>query len=317
MIFQGRARDIVTTQSGAPPLVCQEDSFVASLQPDRTIVAIEATPPRPALAGLIGERGGGGFRKALQQVLPNEQRDSTPLSLILDDIAGTSLVAGWAWSQWDANWLENSRKALQNFDLEKAFASRTGICIGFAPGSSAFDSATDRSSSTPASDLPHPQDPDGWHELPVQSSVAMRRARFIDVSLTDVISVHSGFQDSASTPSGARAAVHEYRMSLTADPDSLCVLSLEAEPRVLPYAECTVAPSNLKSLIGTPLPQLRDKVLAELRGIAGCTHLNDAMRALAQVPALVSRLQDAAGRGGNARAVSQTQFPALRSIASE
>ena len=38
-----------------------------------------------------------------------------------------------------------------------------------------------------------------------------------------------------------------------------------------------------RCLLGTPLPELREKVLAELRGTAGCTHLNDALRALARI----------------------------------
>jgi DUF2889 family protein len=86
--------------------------------------------------------------------------------------------------------------------------------------------------------------------------------------------------------------VHEYRLNLTADPTSLRVLSVEAEPRVLPFVECTTAPANLRRLIGAPLPELRDRVLAELRGTAGCTHLNDALRALAEVPALLDRSRE-------------------------
>ena len=120
----------------------------------------------------------------------------------------------------------------------------------------------------------------------------MRRARRIDVWLDNVIVVDSAFQDSASTPTGCRAVVHEYRLHLTADPASLRVLSVAAEPRVLPFVECTAAPTHLGRLIGVSLPELRDTVLAELRGTAGCTHLNDALRALAQVPALVDRLPD-------------------------
>jgi hypothetical protein len=59
----------------------------------------------------------------------------------------------------------------------------------------------------------------------------------------------------------------------------------------LPFVECTSAPANLTRLIGAPLPELRDRVLAELRGTAGCTHLNDALRALADVPALVDHVR--------------------------
>ena len=291
MLLVGRARDIVTPLSAGPPTICREDAFKASLRPDRAIVAIEATPACPALLHLVGERGGGGLRRVLENVVPEHRRDATPLYLILDDISGTSLVAGWAWSQWDPDWLANSRAALKGFDLEKAFASRVGICSGFAPGSSGLDPGTDRSG-TPAPDLRHPDDPDGWHAFTVQDGVGMRRARRIDVWRDDVIVVDSAFQDSASTPAGGRSVVHEYRLRLTADPTSLQVLSVEAEPRVLPFVECTSAPANLRRLIGASLPELRDRVLAELRGTAGCTHLNDALRALAQVPALLDRMTD-------------------------
>jgi Protein of unknown function (DUF2889) len=290
MRMVGRARDIVTPRSGAAPITCAEDEFEASLGPDRIIAAIEAHPTRPALAGLVGERGGGGLRKILEKVAPEERRNATPLYLILDDISGASLVAGWAWSQWDPNWLENARAAMQGIDLEKAFRSREGVCIGFAPGSSAFNPSADRSG-TPAPDLRHPEDPEGWHAFTVQDSVGLRRARRIDVWLNEVIVIDSAFQDSASTPQGGRAVVHEYRLRVTADPGSLRVLSIEAEPRVLPHNECPSATTNLPRLLDSPLPQLREKVLAELRGTAGCTHLNDALRALAEVPSLVDHLR--------------------------
>jgi hypothetical protein len=39
------------------------------------------------------------------------------------------------------------------------------------------------------------------------------------------------------------------------------------------------------------LADLRQLVLERLRGTAGCTHLNDALRALAEVPHLVALLE--------------------------
>jgi hypothetical protein len=287
----GRARDVITPVSGGAPSVLAEDAFDAQLQPDRVIVSIEAEPARPALSRLIGERGGGGLRKALEAAVPEERHGSTPLYLILDDLSGTSLVSGWAWSQWDVNWLTTSRDALKDFDLEAAFRSRVGICAGFAERSSGLEVSTDRSG-TPAPDLRNPDDPEGWHRFTDQAgAVGMRRARRIDVRLNDKhIIIDAAFQDSATTPAGGRAVVHEYDLSATADAQSLRLLSVEAQPRVLPFVECPNATLNLSRLLGTPLPELRDKVLAELRGTAGCTHLNDALRALADVPALVNYL---------------------------
>jgi Protein of unknown function (DUF2889) len=291
MRLVGRARDVVTAKAGGRPVIYAEDGFEALLSPERSIVSIEADPPRAALSRLVGERGGGGLRRALQQVIPEERLNATPLYLILDDIAGSSLVAGWAWSQWDPNWLETSRAALKGFDLEKAFRSREGICSGFAPGSSAFSPKTNRSG-TPTSDLRNPDDPEGWHAFTAQDgSVGLRRARRIDVRLGKDILIDSAFQDSATTSSGGRAVVHEYRLTASADHKSLRLRSIEAEPRVLPFIECPSAVNNVGLLLDTPLPELRDKVLAELKGTAGCTHLNDALRALAEVPVLVQHLR--------------------------
>ncbi|WP_299690574.1 DUF2889 domain-containing protein [Hydrocarboniphaga sp.] len=289
----GRARDIVTPDSGGSPLTCAEDAFEAWLKLDLTIVAIEAQPPRPALARLAGTRVGSGLRQALAQAAPEERRLATPLYLILDDIAGTSLVSSWAWSHWNPNWLAEVRAAFSNSGTSQTVRTMEGVCIGMVPGSSAFDPHRERDP-TPVPELRNPDDPEGWHAFTVQDgAVGMRRARRIDVWREQgVIVIDSAFQDSATTPAGGRMAVHEYRLHVTADPRSLWLLSAEADARVLPHPECTAAAANLSRLLGSPLPALREKVLAELRGTAGCTHLNDAMRALAEVPALLKHLDD-------------------------
>ena len=290
----GRARDMVTPQAGGSGIVVAEDSFQAELQADRTIIAIAADPPRPALARIVGQRGGGRLRGVLAETIPEERAGATPLYLILDDISGASLVAGWAWSRWDPNWLETMRAAMNNPEMAAGFKNRENVCIGHAPGSSAFefDTMTDRTGNTPAPELRRADDPAGWHAFTVQDSVGMRRARRIDVWLDDVIVVDSAFQDSASTPDGGRAALHEYGLRMTVDPETLQILSIEAAPLVLPFVECPSATINMAKLVGTPVLQLRETVLAELAGVAGCTHLNDALRALAEVPALVGRLRE-------------------------
>lgn len=288
----GMARDIITPLSGGSAITSAQASMDAILQADRTIVSLTSKPERPALARLCGERGGGGMRKALAEAIPDELERGTPLYLLLDDIAGTSLVSGWAWSQWDPEWMENQTLPGEATSLKEAFAALAGICTGFAPGSSALDPACDRGQGTPTTDLRHPDDPEGWHAYPQHEGMAMRRARRIDVEMRDgLVRINSAFQDSATTPQGGRSVVHEYSLSATADPQSLELLSLEAVPHVLPFVECPGATAHLARLIGTPLPDLRAQVLAQLRGTEGCTHLNDAMRALADVPALLASLQ--------------------------
>ena len=118
----------------------------------------------------------------------------------------------------------------------------------------------------------------------------MRRARRIDLTLGDMVHIDCAFQDSASRPDGTRTALHEYRLTVTADPESLRVIAITAQPRVLPFPECPAATRNLTRLLGAPLIDLRERVLEELKGTAGCTHLNDAVRALAASPSLLQHL---------------------------
>src|SRR5690606_16364 len=99
--------------------------------------------------------------------------------------------------------------------------------------------------------------------------------------------------DSASLPTGGRAAIHEYKLQATADPKTLELLSVVADPRILPYRECPAAAGNVARLVGTPLRAMRSQVLTVLRRSLGCTHLNDALRALGEVPMLVADLQKA------------------------
>jgi hypothetical protein len=224
--------------------------------------------------------------------MPEERRAATPLHLILDDISGASLVAGWAWSQWIDDWLGGMPNRIDQRQLAAIFRNMEGICTGFAPGSSALALGSTRgpSGGAPAPGLRNPEDPDGWHGFPVQEGVNMRRARRIDVTLGDAVTIDAAFQDSASRPDGGRMALHEYRLFVTADPASLRITSIMAEPRVLPFPECPSATRNLARLLGAPLVELRERVLGELRGIAGCTHLNDALRALAAAPSLLEHL---------------------------
>jgi hypothetical protein len=59
---------------------------------------------------------------------------------------------------------------------------------------------------------------------------------------------------------------------------------------VLPYPECPSAAPNVAWLLDQPLPELRSRVLQILRGTDCCTHLNDALRALEDVPVLAGYL---------------------------
>lgn len=286
----GRARDLLTPSDGDDPVALREDTMRTGVNSaTRTIEEIEAHPTRPNVTKLIGARGGGNSRAVLADAMADEAAAGTPLYLLLDDIAGASLIAGFAYSRWiDHDLLMQEINARPVRDM-------TGICTGFQPGSGAL--MPDGSSKwnhhvQTVQPLPRANDPLSWHALEDITDMSMRRARRIDVHVGDVITIDSMFQDSSTVPSGGRVAVHEYRLTATADPDTEELLTIDADPRVLPYDECPLASRNVGKVLGTPLPELRAVVLERFPGTEGCTHLNDAMRALAEVPTLVRTLRE-------------------------
>lgn len=293
MKFHGRCRDILTPAEGGRPLLLQEDELHAGFAQDRTILSLDVVPHRPGIEVLVGRRGGDYLRAVIDEHLPAERKSASPLYLLLDDLSGASLIAGWAWSQWLPDWLPKNFVP-DDDDEARALrlASMASICIGFRPGSSALeDLRSSNQNCCPVEPLQHPEDPEGWHHLEEHLDTSMRRARRIDVWIeSGTVRIDSGFQDSASVPGGGRVAIHEYSLELTADLDKMELASIRATPRILPYPECPAAVNNLQRLIGTPLCDLPTVVLKELRRVQGCTHLNDALRALSSVPMLLAHL---------------------------
>jgi hypothetical protein len=285
--MHGQGRDLLTPSAG-PPLVVAQADIAMTITTERMIAEIDATPPDPRLDGLRGARGGGHLRSLIAEALPGEREAGTPLYLLLDDVSGASLVARWAWSQWDDTWLEGA----------KGHRSMENVCTGFRTGASSLireSGAVGPQNTVEVPPLENPDDPLSWHPLAVYEEISMRRARRIDVWVEDeVIQIESAFQDSATLPKGGRAAIHEYAIHATADLATGRLLTLVADPRILPYRSCPAAIVNTSRLLGEPLSRLRTAVVEALPGPLGCTHLNDMMRALAEAPILAARLLQAA-----------------------
>lgn len=291
---RGHARDLLTLADLDAPVTLAEDRFTARLSSAREVLAIASDPPRAGITQLIGARAGGQMRAAIAEALPGERESGTPLYLLLDDIAGSSLVSGFALVLWDPKLHEEVVESVAGQERRRRMA---GVCVGFTPGFSALTvgpQATQQNHRV-VEPLERNPDPLGWHELASMEGPVSRRARRIDVRLGERIEIDAHFQDSATTPSGERMAVHEYLLSATADRESLTLLSIEADPRILPFDECPTAVLNIKRLVGTPLGGLRQTVLTELARTQGCTHLNDMARSLAEVPQLAAALARAMG----------------------
>jgi len=288
----GRGRDLLTSFDGGA-VELASGAYTITASPQREILAIDTSPGHPRSGEMVGVRAGGASRTALADVLGDLR--GTPLFQILDDFAGASLVAGWIWSRWTDDW-----HARMSSNRAKSGAGNKGrmvnICTGFTEGGSSLtaDGDVDHSdqSATEVGPLIHPEDAMGWHQMPDQVGRPLaRRARRIDVWRAEgVLKVDAGFQDSGPNPAGTRTAIHEYRVYAEIDEASGRLLSLQALPLILPFRECPGASIKATRMVGKNVTEFRQAVLDTLAGTAGCTHLNDVLRALADVPVLAARL---------------------------
>lgn len=302
MRVTARARDLLTGAEPARPTVLAADSYVATVTPQRAIAAIASQPPRAGIERLVGSRAGSQLRGHIAEVLPDELRRGTPLYLLLDDLAGASLVANWAWSQWEPGWYQRLHSSAD--ELADRRGTMAGVCVGFSPDGPVVLHPNDQPNLNRAVEpLDDNGDPSGWHDLAstVTNGPVARRARRIDVRFEgDAIAVETHFQDSTTARDGGRMAVHEYLVRATVDRASLVLTSLTADPRILPFGYCPAATLNVDRVVGTPVAELRQRVLVEFAKTAGCTHLNDVMRSLAEVPVLAAELEQALNLAGAA-----------------
>ena len=59
---------------------------------------------------------------------------------------------------------------------------------------------------------------------------------------------------------------------------------------MVPHEECPAAVGSAQGILGVAAGDLRDRVSMDLFGPRSCTHLNDLLRSLADVPALAAVL---------------------------
>lgn len=291
-IMEGRARDLLTPADGEP-VILATGSFRIKTSPMREIQRIDTSPGHSRLGEMVGVRAGGASREALADTLGDIR--GTPTFQLLDDFAGASLVAGWIWSRWTEDW--HARMASNRLRSTAGNKGRmVNICTGFTEGASSLseDGSVDHSdqSATEVGPLANPDDPTGWHEMPVQEGRPQaRRSRRIDIWRAEgMLKVDAAFQDSGPNPSGSRTAIHEYRVYAEIDETNWTLVSLQALPLILPFRECPGASMKASRMVGQPVAAFRQAVLDTLTSTLGCTHLNDVLRAFADIPALARQL---------------------------
>jgi len=284
-----RARDLLTPRSG-PPIVLATERFAAKLSPDRVLREIVHGDPR--VRSLLGVAVAGGFRSRALEIFAEEAERCTLLNLLLDDLPGASLVAGYA-LQRDPAW---PAKRVGFEDLRPMH----DLCAGWAVDATIFEVVRQDEAIPVPTTAPVPavedSDRDAWHARAELPPGGMRRARRLDVVADDPAGATVGFdvhfRDSHRETDGD-GAVHEHTVHGRFAPAARTIVSIEGDAPALPWTECPGALASVPRLAGATTDGLRGRVRTDFTGTSTCTHLNDVLRSLADLPVLAARLESA------------------------
>jgi hypothetical protein len=276
-----RARDVVAGEDAVDVL---GDIRVRAHLSQRVIDEISSTPADGRLERLRGVRVGPGFRSTVAKLLPGEARRASLLYLLLDDWVGAALVSGYS-----------VQHAAITLGVEEKLPAGTadhmaGICAGFAPEASLVGYAR-RNDTIPSVHGPVAPPLDGLHSVEPLRTHGMRRFRRLDLHPVDDLSTSVGFdahfRDSHVDGDGIETIVHEYTVGGSVDTSTRTITSIAADVRVLPWQECPGAIGSAARVRGMSLSELRERIRGEFVGTSTCTHLNDTLRAVADLGALL------------------------------
>jgi hypothetical protein len=133
-------------------------------------------------------------------------------------------------------------------------------------------------------------DEQAWHAMAPLPPDPTRRRRRLDVLASGPSGLHAidaHFRDGHVDGDGHETVVHEYAAGGSVDARRRLIVDLWARALVLPWKECPAAVASAERLQGTSFDDLRLRVRRELVGTASCTHLNDTLRSLADLGALL------------------------------
>jgi len=250
---------------------------------DRVIDDI-ASESHGGLEQLSGSRVGPGFRSTVGTLFPEEVRRASLLHLLLDDWVGAALVSGYA-----------VQHAAINLGIEEKLGPgvadhMAGICAGFASDASLVPYAK-RNGTIPSVHGPiaPPLDFQSLHAAEPLRAHGMRRFRRLDLRPVDDGSADfdAHFRDSHVDGDGVETIVHEYTVVGSVDTSSRTITSVTASVRVLPWQECPGAIGSAARVRGMTLSELRGRIRGEFVGTSTCTHLNDTLRAIGDLDALL------------------------------
>ncbi|OBG65081.1 MULTISPECIES: DUF2889 domain-containing protein [unclassified Mycobacterium] len=272
-----RARDVVGAEDGRVEILGE-----VGVRAHLTDQVVDDITAPAGLDALLGCRVGAGFRATVGRLFPEEVVRASLLNLLLDDWVGAALVSGYA-AQYAAI-VEGVEEK-----MPLGIADRmAGICAGFAPDASLI-AFTRRHDVIPTGRGPVAPPLSGLHEVEPLRARGMRRYRRLDLADSDSGSArfHSHFRDSHVDDDLVETIVHEYTVAGTIDTSTRVITGVNAEVRVLPWQECPGAIGSASRIRGMTLAELRDRVRGEFVGTSTCTHLNDTLRSIADLQALM------------------------------
>jgi hypothetical protein len=285
VILDGAARDIATTSADSD--VVGSATVSAHLDHEALLISLELDPVTNPVEPLLGRQVGPGFREAVHSAFADDVAAGTPLALLLDDLPVAALISGYA--------------RLYTGDIpgdEAAMFMKSDICSGWRSDGTMLVSVRagggvpvtiGPSAPTIADDMA--LDHLGWHAIGQLPPGSMRRRRLVDVrDFDDVWNVQAMFRDTHVDATGTETVLHEYTLTARVDRETGVFTECAAVPRVLPWVECPVAASSADRLVGQPVAEVRNFVKSDLRGVSTCTHLNDLLRSLGDVPSLAARI---------------------------
>ncbi|MDO8389455.1 MAG: DUF2889 domain-containing protein [Actinomycetota bacterium] len=280
-------RDLHTAADGtATVLQTAEVNTRVDFATHFTLVEIESTPSRERLHELIGRSVSTGFRAAVADLLPHDLEQATALYSLLDDLPGAALVSGVVIGE--AGRFSNLNRTGPTLQIE-------GLCAGFQAGGTIMNEVHAHHHAPAVTGPKAPSlangDPLAWHELRPMGPHDARRLRRLDVlpgATADApVEVEAYFRDSHVDEHGREKVVHEYTVTALVDPVTQTVIRSSAVAHSLPWAECIQAEASGDRLAGRPLRGIRPSVREELVGITTCTHLNDTLRSIEDVRAIL------------------------------
>jgi hypothetical protein len=303
LTLRGRGRDLLTRSDGTVEVRDAATMHVVVDFLDAVSVAtIETDPEIEGLQQVIGRAAATGFRAAVDAAIELPRWRGRVVYQLLDDIPVATLVSGYAVGfvgELDATDPDDARpwrRAEGMAELQVA-----DLCAGFQAGGTIMTARAEGNRSggahvtgpvTPS--VERPDDPWAFHEIDPLPPDGMRRRRRIDVQRAtdqpDRVAFEAHFRDSHMGEDGYETTIHEYIVTGTVDMTARRFVEAEAVPHVLPWWECPQAAASAARLAGRDLAGLRPAVRTEFLGPTTCTHLNDTLRALEDIPALVAHL---------------------------